>query len=328
MPATYFLQLRSLRNGGNLITYLGGTTLKTEQAIRDFIASRHAANLSPETISWYEDRLLPFARFQPILPRRPESIEFFLASLQDSDETKYDVYRALKTFFKFICKRRRLPNPMDDVQPPHRRKIVMPTLEADELVRLLGDAETLLEKAIITTLIDSGLRAGELCSLLKQNIKQQTLIVQGKIGWRELPISQETRILLLQLAGSSPNEFVFYDYKKGHLDRHQVYAIVRSLLNKAGITGLKVGPHRLRHAFGKNYLVCGGDLRSLQEIMGHADIETTQKYASLNLNDVINKHRQFSPLRYVQFKAHESQTNNDAVLIEAESILLKKKKDD
>jgi site-specific recombinase XerD len=104
--------------------------MKTEQALREFIASRVASNLSPATISWYEDRLMPFARFCPSLPRCPEPVEAFLASIRGSEETKYDVYRALKTFFKFMGSRRRLPNPMDVIKPPRRSKALMPTLES------------------------------------------------------------------------------------------------------------------------------------------------------------------------------------------------------
>ena len=89
---------------------------------------------------------------------------------------------------------------------------------------------------------------------------------------------------------------------------------------------MKLGPHRLRHPFGKIFLICGGDLRSLQAIMGHADIETTQKYASLNLNDITQKHRQFSPLGAAQLSAQESQIDNEAVLREAETIIRKKEK--
>jgi hypothetical protein len=65
--------------------------MKTEQALREFIASRISANLSPATISWYRDRLTPFARFCPSLPRRPEPVECFLSSTSGSQETKYDV---------------------------------------------------------------------------------------------------------------------------------------------------------------------------------------------------------------------------------------------
>ena len=61
--------------------------MRTEQALREFIASRVAANLSRATISWYEDRLVPFARSCPTLPRRPEPVEYFLANVQGSLHT-------------------------------------------------------------------------------------------------------------------------------------------------------------------------------------------------------------------------------------------------
>jgi site-specific recombinase XerD len=167
-------------------------------------------------------------------------------------------------------------------------------------------------------------RAGEVCSLLKHNIKQETIIVNGKTGWREVPISDETRNLLLQLAAASTDDHVFHGHK-GPITRHLIYEIVRRHMQRVGIKRPKMGPHRLRHAFGKNYLVDGGDLRSLQEILGHADIKTTEKYASLNLTDIIKKHRKFSPLRAAHAAAQESLFDTDAALREAEAILLKAK---
>jgi integrase/recombinase XerD len=293
--------------------------MRTEQAIHEFLASRVAANLSVSTIEWYKDRLFPFARSCPTLPRRPEPIECFLAEVQGSPETKYDAYRALKTFFKFMSNRRRLPNPMEQVKSPHRPRTLMPTLEVGELMKLLNSAETTRDRAIITLLTDCGARAGEVCSLLKHNIKEETIIVHGKVGWREIPISEETKRLLLQVAAQSPDDHVFHGHK-GPMTRHLIYELVRRALEKAGIKGPKLGPHRLRHAFGKNFLVEGGDLRSLQEIMGHADIKTTEKYATLNLTDIIKKHRKFSPLRAAHAAAQESLLTAEA-LKEAEEIL-------
>jgi len=294
--------------------------MKTEQALREFIASRIAANLRPATIQWYKDRLLPFARSCPTLPRRPEPVECFLAEVQGSPETKYDVYRALKTFFKFMSSRRRLPNPMDAVQPPRRPRTLMPTLELSELTRLLQSVETPRDRAIISLIIDNGVRAEEVCSLLKHNIKSETVIVHGKVGWREVPISEDTKRLLLQVAALSQDDHVFHGHK-GPITRHLIYAIVRRALERAGIKAPKLGPHRIRHAFGKNFLVQGGDLRSLQEIMGHADIQTTQKYASLNLTDIIKKHQQFSPLKAAHAAAQASLFNTNQAIKEAEALL-------
>lgn len=296
--------------------------MRTEQALQEFLASRSAANLSKETITWYRNRLRPFAGACPTLPRRPEPIELFLSNMTSSYETKWDVYRALKTFYKFIEARRRFPNPMKDIKAPRRPKLVMPTLEANEILKLLQSVDNLRDRAILTLIIDTGVRAGEVCSLLKQNIRQETIIVKGKTGWREVPISEETRNLLFQVAATSPCDYVFHN-SKGQMGRHSIYDLVRKYLTKAGIKGPKLGPHRLRHAFGKNFLVQGGDLRSLQEIMGHADIETTQKYASLNLNDIVKKHRQFSPLRAVYAAENAALLDPNEALKEAEAILLK-----
>ena len=143
--------------------------MKTQQALCEFIDSRIAANLSPATIEWYKDRLLPFAKSCPTLPHRPEPIEGFLSTVHGSPETKYDVYRALKTFFRFLCSRRHLPNPMEAIRSPRRPKTLMPTLELGELMKLLHSVESQRDKAIITLLVDCGVRAGEVCSLLKRN---------------------------------------------------------------------------------------------------------------------------------------------------------------
>ncbi|GAG64759.1 unnamed protein product [marine sediment metagenome] len=157
----------------------------------------------------------------------------------------------------------------------------MATLEPDEEMRLLNSASTLRDRAILTLFIDSGIRSSELAELRRQDIKAETVRVHGKTGEREVPISDETRRLLLSvIAEDSKDEYVFHSHK-GLLTRNGVYRIVFGHMRKAGIKGPKLGPHRIRHAFGKTYLVSGGDVRSLQEIMGHASITTTQKYATL-----------------------------------------------
>jgi len=190
-------------------------------------------------------------------------------------------------------------------------------------MRLLNSAQDPRDRAILTLIMDNGVRAGEVCSLLKHNIKEETVVVYGKTGWREAPISDETRHLLLQVAATSSDEYVFHDDHNKPISRFTIYRIVREHMEKAGIKGPKLCSHRIRHAFGKNFLVEGGDLRSLQEIMGHTDIKTTQKYATLNLTDVIKKHRQFSPLRGVHAAAQESLFATEA-LKEAEEILRRK----
>ena len=251
-----------------------------------------------------------------------------MSGISGEPETRHAYYRALQALYFFLCRRHRWPNPMQLIEAPSCPKKVMPTLEAEDEMRLLNSASDLRARAILTLLVDTGIRTGELAGLRKQDIKSSTVTVRGKTGEREVPISEETRRLLLALIAQAnkDGEYVFYGHK-GVLSRHGIYRIVRAHMERADITGPKQGGHRIRHAFGKGYLVNGGDMRSLQQIMGHANITTTQKYASLNLNDTISKHHKFTPLRAAHAAAQESFFEETEVLEEAEVILNEAKKE-
>ena len=304
--------------------------MKTQMAVSDFLRSRQARNLSPITIAWYREKLQLFARLCPELPEEPGPIEEHLATIQGVPETRHAHFRALRAFFKFVSERYELPNPMTKVAPPRCPKKVMATLEPDETMRLLlssssslllsSSSPSLRDAALLTLLIDTGMRTSEAAGLRKQDIKTSTVRVQGKTGEREIPTSEETRRLLLTLIAQDKGEYVFNGHK-GPLGRHGVYRIVSAHMKKAGISGPKLGGHRLRHAFGKGYLVNGGDLRSLQQIMGHANITTTEKYAALTLDDTIKKHHQFTPLRAVHAAAQVSLLDKVRVMEEAETII-------
>jgi integrase/recombinase XerD len=160
-----------------------------------------------------------------------------------------------------------------------------------------------------------------LCSLRKRDIGEDTITVTGKTGQREIPISEETRRRLDELAANiRPDDHIFRG-RKGNLKRTKVYDIVHKYMILAGINGPKLGPHRIRHAFGKGYLMAGGDLRSLQMIMGHASIKTTEIYTTLTTGDIVNKHHQFNLLRSARAAAQGSFLDKSGVLKEAEAIL-------
>ncbi|MBA7544545.1 Tyrosine recombinase XerC [subsurface metagenome] len=305
--------------------------MKTQAAIQAFLHNRRAKNLRPKTIEWYDSFLGRFASCYPEFPMKPEPIEDFLAQVTGEPETKHAYYRCLKALYRFICKRYRregeqVQNPMEFIDPPRCPRKIMPTLEPREMMQLINlaeKAENLRDRALLSIFIDSGARVGEIATLRRQNIKENTIKVSGKTGEREIPISDESRRLLLALiATNGAGEYVFTNQQRGKpLTRYGIYWIVRAYMRKAGIQGPKQGTHRIRHGFGKGYLVNGGDLRSLQEIMGHAHISTTQKYASLNLNDVIAKHHKFTPLRSAHAAAQESLFDTSEVVKEAEGIL-------
>lgn len=296
--------------------------MKTESAIQKFLQNRRALNRKPRTIQGYDQQLHRFAQLYPKFPTKPEPIEEFLLSLKGEPETTHAYYRTLKAFYRFLKGRCGLSNPIEQIAPPSCPKKVLPTLEPGELMRLLNSTTTSRDRALLTLLADNGARAGEIANLRKQDIGIDTIRVNGKSGEREIPISDETRRLLLALiAMDGKDEHVFLG-QHGPLTRSGIYRIVRIHMRRAGIRAPKLGPHRIRHAFGKGYVVNGGDTLSLQQIMGHASITTTEKYAALTLNDTIEKHHRFSPLR----SAHSAAQNSffyrpQQALKEAEAVL-------
>lgn len=298
--------------------------MKTLAAIQSFLYNRRSLNRRPRTIRWYERNLNRFATSYPDeLPTEPEAIEEFLAGVvpDEKDESRHGYYRTLKALYRFIYKRYRLPNPMDFIDPPTRCKKVRPTLTSYEMMRLRVQARGLRDEAILSLFIDTGARVGEAASLRQQNIFEDSIRVTGKTGEREIPISEETRRMLLILAASNGNSEYVFQGQRGPLTTWGIYRVIRNCMSKAGITGPKLGPHRIRHAFGKHYIVNGGDTRSLQKIMGHANISTTEIYVELAGEEIVAKHHRFTPLRSTYAAAQQSFFDTDQAVKEAEAIL-------
>ncbi|NVM24133.1 MAG: tyrosine-type recombinase/integrase [Desulfobacterales bacterium] len=298
--------------------------MKTQQAINEFLHSRISnPNLSELTVPWYQPKLQRFARVCPKLPKDPKPIEAFLSTVISSPATNLNYFNALRAFFRFISERHDIHNPMARMHAPHsKKKSRRATLEPAEEMRLLESVpeSKLRDRAILTLFVDSGVRSSELAGLRPQDIGMETVYVSGKTGEREVPLSEETRrLLLLTIAGHGQQDYVFRGHK-GPLTRYGIYRIVSGYMRKVGIQGPKLGPHRVRHAFGKGYLVNGGDLRSLQLLMGHTNISTTQAYADLAIHDIIAKHHQFTPLRATHAAAQGSLDKVQAIK-EAEAIL-------
>ena len=296
--------------------------MKTQKAIERFLYNRECGNRKPKTIEWYRERLSRFACSYPKLPKRPEPIEEFLLGVKGAPETRHGYFRVLRAFYGFASIRFHFRNPMEQVTAPSCPKKVMASLELQEMISLVKLTRNLRDEALLTVLVDTGARVSEVLGLRRQDIKEDSITVNGKTGEREIPISPETRGLLLNLIANNGNQEWVFCGQRGQLTRYGAYILIHKLMRKAGIRGSKLGPHRIRHGFGKNYLMDGGDLRSLQEIMGHSNISTTEKYASLNLNDLQIKHHKFTPLRAVHAAAQRSLFDSSSPVIEeAEAIL-------
>lgn len=185
-------------------------------------------------------------------------------------------------------------NPFDDVRAPKAEKRLPKTLSVDQVTSLveisLGDPLSYRDKAILELFYSSGLRLSELCSLDLNdlNLPEKMLRVTGKGDkTRDLPIGRQAdqaiRNWLMQR-----NALPLKDYEAVFVSKHgkrisvrNIQARVKYWAAKQGIE-ISVSPHMLRHSFASHMLESSGELRAVQELLGHANISTTQIYTHLD----------------------------------------------
>jgi integrase/recombinase XerC len=202
---------------------------------------------------------------------------------------------ALRGFFKYLLREGLVEsNPASDVPSPKLPKRLPKTLDVDEIARLLeidGDSPLALrDRAIMELFYSSGLRLAELTSLrvTDLDLADGTVRVTGKGNkTRILPVGAKARDALaawLHVRGEMPGreeEALFLSRRGRALSPRSVQSRLRDWSRKIGLNA-GVSPHLLRHSFATHLLESSGDLRGVQELLGHADISTTQIYTHLD----------------------------------------------
>ena len=212
---------------------------------------------------------------------------------------------AVRGFFEFLVRDGSVPdrpaasqrvrsNPAQEVRAPKASRRLPDTLDADQMARLLelpaGDTFVTRDRAIMELLYSSGLRLGELVGLdlTGLDLKDRTVRVIGKgAKTRIVPVGKQAVRALSQwlkertgLARS--DESALFVGRNGHrLGARAVQTRVAQWARRQGLAN-RVHPHLFRHSFASHILESGGDLRGVQELLGHADIATTQIYTHLD----------------------------------------------
>ncbi|MGV6805544.1 MAG: tyrosine recombinase [Ruegeria sp.] len=226
---------------------------------------------------------------------------------------------AIKQLFRFAFEEGwRDANPAIQIKGPGRQKRLPKTLDVAEVDRLLDAARqtgrTTADKARNTCLMEvlyaTGMRVTELVSLPVSSARgdPRMLLVLGKGGKeRMVPLSPPARDALAEwlnqrdtaeeatvAKGGQRSRFLFPSRgKSGHLTRNRFFLLVKELAAKAGVSPGKVTPHTLRHAFATHLLANGADLRSIQTLLGHADVATTEVYTHVldeRLSELVLQH--------------------------------------
>ncbi|HUJ43791.1 MAG TPA: site-specific tyrosine recombinase [Opitutaceae bacterium] len=276
--------------------------------------------LSRHTVSGYESDLRQCARF---LSRRglhswadvePAQLSDWIYSLSENEFAVSSLARklaALRTFSRYRVRERLAERDFTELLTgPKLVRRIPGTLTAREVERLLaapagGDAYALRDRAMLELFYASGLRVSELAGLTLQQVDLDLGFVRvfGK-GSKErvVPVGSKARDALASYLGAGRRFFVkprtgsqlFLSERGVAISRKMLWVLIRKYARLAGITR-PVKPHLLRHSFATHLLSGGADLRAIQEMLGHANIGTTQIYTAVAPDRRIAEHARFHP---------------------------------
>jgi integrase/recombinase XerD len=299
-----------------------------EHLVLDFLAYlEFERGLSRNTLEAYRGDLLQFGRFLDERGRSAVDAETvdvgdFLTRLATGDTehrpaspaTIHRKSACLRSFYRHLRREGvRDSDPTAGLSAPRRSRKLPHVLTRGEIERLLSqprgtDPQALRDRALLELMYACGLRASEAIGLELGDVDldERVLRARGK-GSKEriVPIGQAAlralRVYLERgrpgLVRERPETHLFVNFRGGQLTRQGLYKIVRRHATTAGMAD-RMSPHTLRHTFATHLLAGGCDLRSVQEMLGHADVSTTQLYTHLSSGR----------LKDVYFKAHPRAT--------------------
>lgn len=274
----------------------------------------------PATITTYHDTLALVAgdlhKYKtPLHTASSDDLRDWLARFNKNKKgaaTQAKYLSALQQYYRFlVAESVRADNPVTGLARPKTRRPLPKALTPDEINKLLDTAETYDGAhgqrliVLIELLYGSGLRASEVMGLPFGAVRpivsggQAHLVVRGK-GNKErmVPLSSAAQNALtayVQSFGKTKPKFLFPSARAttGHLTRQRLFQLLKDLAVQAGVDPARVRPHAVRHTFATHLLEGGADLRSVQQLLGHSDIGTTQIYTAVSrqrLHDAVAKH--------------------------------------
>jgi integrase/recombinase XerD len=279
--------------------------LKTDpvsSAVGSFLALS-AARLAPRTVDAYARDLRDLEAFLGGSPEHAttDRLAAYVAQLRADGLASTTIARrvaALRAFYRHqVLVGARPDNPAAELDLPKRRRALPKTLSPGEVEKLIDAAtgtapRSLRDRALVELLYGAGLRVSEAVGLERAAIDLEGRLVRctGK-GSKEriVPIGREAvEALRRYLARGRPyldkrhRPELFLNAQGGALTRAGAFLILRRLAESAGLDPARVHPHLLRHSFATHLLEGGADLRAVQEMLGHADLATTELYTHVS----------------------------------------------
>ena len=269
-----------------------------DPAVESFLALS-AARLAPRTVDAYRRDLANLHAFldKDVARVTPEELESWVATMRADGLAASTIARrvsAVRAFFRhLVVIGMRDENPAASVQLPRRARTLPRALSPAETERLIDAASgatprSLRDRALVELLYGAGLRVSEAVGLEKNGVALEERVVRvlGKGDKERLvplgrPAAEAVRRYLALGRPHLDRRYrpeLFLNARGGPLTRAGAFLILRRLAERAGLEPARIHPHLLRHSFATHLLEGGADLRSVQEMLGHADLATTELY--------------------------------------------------
>jgi len=268
--------------------------------------------LSTEAIRAFVVYLQQSVRADEHNPRKPTRSDGL------SPQTVQGYVRVIKAFLSWAHREGLIDeNPASRVKVPKAPQTIVPTLNESQVRRFLSVIDRskpigFRDYCIVLTLLDTGIRLSELVGLQLPDLdlEEGHFRVMGK-GSKErmVPVGASLQKALWKYINRYRPEPIHPNVKALFLTRDgrgisssTVYWRLRSYGKKAGLQGARCSPHTFRHTFAKNFLLNGGDVFTLQKILGHSSLAVVRMYVDMASEDVQIQHRRYSPVDWMKLK--------------------------
>ena len=242
-------------------------------------------------------------------------LQSYITYLEDNHFAAATISRniaSIKAYFHYLCRESIISEDISEtLKAPKIEKKMPEILTTEEVVRLLeqpsgNSLKEIRDKAMLELLYATGIRVSELISLKLNNINLQMgfIVCRDIAKERVIPFGTEAKLALMHYLDGTRGEMINYpesDYLFANcsglpMSRQGFWKLIKHYAKKAGINK-DITPHTLRHSFAAHLVENGADLRSVQEMLGHSDISTTQVYANMNHNRIREVYAKAHPRR-------------------------------
>ena len=283
----------------------------TDESTKDFLEYlKYERRVSVNTVDSYGENLLLLKNYtnKYLIRLKKEDIKDFLDNVEATARTKAHYLTVFNSFYKYLVFMDKIKsNPCDGIKAPKLEKKLPTYLTNEEIAKLFNIRLTkpvdYRNKAILEVMYATGARISEVINLELNQIDFEECIIRvvGKGKKERIIPLDDVAIEALDnyinnyrpfLIKNETCNYVFLNKNGEKISRQMIFKILKNLANKAGITK-EISPHTLRHSFASNLLNNGADLRVIQELLGHENLETTEIYSHLQnkkIKDDYNNH--------------------------------------